>query len=222
MLAQKQISPVTSPPSAMASGLQFALTLPPSEREHVAYSCIYESCSADYDVVTLPPPKGDGDGYNYFKACYAKPTFPGVPVIRPSGKVTHQAALFDALVTPVPGESRVARCHDGSASGDGPPCPHYAPPSHDTPSPDASPSPGTCTPSPEAAPSYDEARLEEIDRYLRRTRRALLKLRCPFVGARNLLADVPSLCSKRQARHYLRSRISALEALRKDVKGVMH
>ena len=96
-------SPV-SMPTFVVSLIQIAMSL---EETEVSGSprFLYGSCSVDYNIVC----NGGGDqmeqnsfaGVKYLEACYSKPQYPDVPLIKASGIVTDQSHAFSALVKPV-------------------------------------------------------------------------------------------------------------------------
>jgi len=183
---------------------------------------VYESCSADYDLTPVVCSAGGnqlqmGEAARHLTACFFKPTFPGVPVVKVSGKVTHQAALFAALVTPVPAEPTASATE------------HVTPPPADSSTPppptDSSTPPSTDSstlPPAEAAPGPPEPvlSLEEIRHEMKLHRQAYIRLCLPLFSAHSLPILLPAFTSQAEKREFVRRRLGELSAAKKELEGV--
>jgi hypothetical protein len=204
----------TSPiaiPSPAGGDLQFDLSLD-SVTSQASTDFCYESCSGDYNINIPQKRTKSSGGMAYLTAAYAKPQFPGVPVIRVSGKVTNQASEFDALVVPVPSppvlEQEAEKTHSTAATQD--------PVSDTEDDADYTPDPPTPTTPPQPSPT-----LEEITCQLKLHRQAYFKLRCPFISAENLPVVLPLCSSKAVKLDFLKAKIETLNAAKKEMQGAV-
>jgi hypothetical protein len=205
-------------PSPAGGDLQFNLSLDPVKSEAGA-EFLYESCSGDYNINIPQKRTKPSGGMDYFTAVYARPQFPGVPVIRVSGKVTNQASQFDALVVPAPSpsmlEQEAEKTHSTADTQD--PVSDTEPRDDSMPDlpTDSTPDLPTTTTPPQPVPT-----LKDIKRQLKLLRQASFKLRCPFLSADNLPVGLLPCSSKAEKLDFINSKIETLNAAKKELQGV--
>ena len=208
-----------------ASGeLQFEMSVDSMAAE-ASVPFVYESCSGDYNMPhVLCKAGGDqlggkpSSGVQRLMACYWKPSFPGVPVIKASGIVTNQASLFAALVVPVPVACVEPDTTNTASATHSAITEHVTPDSDDT---DSTPPPTESstlppTSSPEPVPS-----LQEIRHQIKQHRQAHFKLCIPFFKAENLPIELPVYLSRAGKLYHVRGRLEELSAAKKELEVVV-